>query len=109
MYSPQDQGFSLEYPHIAIHAIHKNAAEFPRPNLYCIIDVRLVDSDGTPTPESSHHGSDDEGDGGGGDTSDEGGITEIRCVGFGEFDQFPQIQSFCQLHTQGCEFIMCIR
>ena len=74
----QGQGFSLEYPHIAMHAIHKNAAEFPRPNLYLIIDVRLVDSDGTPTPESSHHGSDDEGDGDDGDKDP--GITEIRCV-----------------------------
>ena len=76
----QEQGFSLEYPHIAMHAIHKNAAEFPRPNLYLIIDVRLVDSDGTPTPESSHHGSDDEGDGDDGDKDP--GITEIRCVMF---------------------------
>ena len=69
------QGFSLEYPHIAMHAIHKNAAEFPRPNLYLIIDVRLVDSDGTPTPESSHHGSDNEDEG-----DPDPGITEIRCV-----------------------------
>ena len=71
----QEQGFSLEYPHIAMHAIHKNAAEFPRPNLYLIIDVRLVDSDGTPTPESSHHGSDNEDEG-----DPDPGITEIRCV-----------------------------
>ena len=60
-----------------MHAIHKNAAEFPRPNLYLIIDVRLVDSDGTPSTDSTPHASDhEEGDGGGGE--EDGGITEIR-------------------------------
>ena len=70
----QEQGFSLEYPHIAMHAIHKNAAEFPRPNLYLIIDICLVDSDGRSNPNASG----DEGDNDGGD--EDAGITEIRCA-----------------------------
>ncbi len=75
-----EMGFSLEYPHIAMHAVHKNRDEFPRHNLYLIIDVRLVDSDETPTPSSTPGGSDNEDDTGDVDPDDQG-ITEIRCVG----------------------------
>ncbi len=70
-------GFSLEYPHVAMHAVQRrDAAASPHGDcLYLVIDVRLVESDETPTPSSTPNGSDDE-DGGG--VEDDGGITEIR-------------------------------
>lgn len=46
----EGKGFSLEYPHIAMHAIQRDPQHFPEENLYLIIDVRLVDSEpGTPS------------------------------------------------------------
>jgi len=66
------QGFSLEYPHIAMHAVQRDQSVFPRPNLYLILDVRLVDSDETPT--SSTTGSDEEEEAG----EQDQGMTEIR-------------------------------
>ena len=63
------QGFSLEYPHIALHAVSRNLTQFHKECLYLMIDVRLVDE----TPTSSEAGSDSE-------HEDEsvGGFTEIR-------------------------------
>lgn len=93
------QGFSLEYPHVAMHAVQKDLSVFPHENLYLIIgkewimqlqfqiyirknyffnlDCRLVDSDGTPSPTSTPSGSDiDDGDD---PVHDEDqGMTEIR-------------------------------
>ena len=91
----QEQGFSLEYPHVAMHAVQRDLSVFPKANLYLIIgeasrkpkkskikiafsDVRLVDSDGTPTPSSSRGGSDEESDDG--LEEDDKGMTEIRFV-----------------------------
>ena len=56
------QGFSLEYPHIALHAVSRNLTQFHKECLYLMIDVRLVDETGTPmsTPTSSEAGSDSE-------------------------------------------------
>merc|ERR1711874_795334 len=51
----QGQGFSLEYPHIALHAVSRDLTVFHQECLYLMIDVRLVDEMGTPmsTPTSS--------------------------------------------------------
>merc|ERR1719309_792072 len=51
----QGQGFSLEYPHIALHAVSRDLTQFHQECLYLMIDVRLVDEEGTPmsTPTSS--------------------------------------------------------
>ena len=58
----QGQGFSLEYPHIALHAVSRDLTQFHQECLYLMIDVRLVDETGTPmsTPTSSDAGSDSE-------------------------------------------------
>ncbi len=73
------QGFSLEYPHVALHAIQRaHPAAFPEDNLYLVIDVRLVESDETPTPSSTPNGSDDESEDG--LAANDKGMTEIRFV-----------------------------
>jgi len=70
----QAKGFSLEYPHIAVHAISRDLTQFHQECLYLMIDVRLVDTEGTPT--SSSAGSDMEDN----EDDSEGGMTEIRFV-----------------------------
>ena len=69
--------FSLEYPHIALHAVSKDMASFPNSeHLYLMIDKKLVESDGIPTPTSTPESSDvDESS-----EDDEEGMTEIRFV-----------------------------
>ena len=56
------QGFSLEYKHVALHAVSRDLTQFHQECLYLMIDVRLVDETGTPmsTPTSSDAGSDSE-------------------------------------------------
>merc|ERR1719309_896422 len=73
----QGQGFSLEYPHIALHAVSRELTVFHQECLYLMIDVRLVDEEGTPmsTPTSSDAGSDSDID-----EDSDGGMTEIRFV-----------------------------
>merc|ERR1712008_126299 len=71
--SAANHTFSLEYNHISVHAISRDAMVFPHTEcLYLMIDAKLVDSvPGTPasTPETS----DDD------DEADDGeGMTEIR-------------------------------
>lgn len=65
--------FSLEYNHIALHAISRDVTVFPNTEcLYLMIDAKLVDSEpSTPrsTPETSDDDDDDE---------EGGGMTEIR-------------------------------
>ena len=50
-----------------MHAVSKDLAQFHSECLYLMIDVRLVDSDATPTPGSTPNASDNEDDGGGGE------------------------------------------
>merc|ERR1712029_150920 len=73
----QGQGFSLEYPHTALHAVSRDLTQFHQECLYLMIDVRLVDETGTPmsTPTSSEAGSDSENE-----EESDGGMTEIRFV-----------------------------
>jgi len=90
------QGFSLEYPHIALHAVSRDLTQFHSECLYLMIDVRLVDSDGTPmsTPTSSNAGSDDEGN----EDDSEEGMTEVRFIpdDRGSLDQLFAVMSECQ-------------
>ncbi|XP_032780888.2 methylosome subunit pICln [Daphnia magna] len=39
------QGFSLEYPHISLHAVSKDPAAFPQECLYLMLDSRLDEPD----------------------------------------------------------------
>lgn len=81
--SPAGDGhkFSLEYPHVALHAVSRDVASFPHvENLYLMIDAKLIDSDGSGgsvTPISTDHDDESSGssenDGGEADT-----MTEIR-------------------------------
>jgi len=68
----QSKGFSLEYPHIAVHAVSKDLTQFHHECLYLMIDVRLMDS----TPCSSSAGSDMDDN----EEDSDGGMTEIRFV-----------------------------
>jgi len=44
--SDTQQGFSLEYPHISLHAIARDEQVYPRQCLYVIVDAK-VDLPGT--------------------------------------------------------------
>merc|ERR1740129_1973150 len=70
------QGFSLEYPHVAMHAVSRDLTQFHQECLYLMTDVRLLAESGTPmsTPTSSDAGSDSE------QEDSDGGMTEIRFV-----------------------------
>jgi hypothetical protein len=41
------KGFSLEYPHISVHAISRDLTSFPSELLYCQLDINLNESQGT--------------------------------------------------------------
>ena len=87
--------FSLEYPHVAMHAIQKDPTRFPKDNLYLIIDVRLVDSE-PATPETSNaSSSEDEDDG---IPDDDPGITEVRFApeAVAHLDAMFKAMSECQ-------------
>merc|ERR1712079_508677 len=72
----QGQGFSLEYPHIALHAVSRDLTQFHQECLYLMIDVRLVDEEGTPMSTPNTSGDDDSED----EMESDGGMTEIRFV-----------------------------
>lgn len=85
------RGFSLEYPHIALHAVSKDLTNFHSECLYLMIDVRFFDSEGTPTPESSDMDNEDEID-------EDTGMTEVRFVPEDKthLDSMFQAMSDCQ-------------
>merc|ERR1712029_50287 len=72
----QGKGFSLEYKHVALHAVSRDLTQFHQECLYLMIDVRLVDEEGTPMSTPNTSGDDESGDEG----DSEGGMTEIRFV-----------------------------
>jgi len=41
------QGFSLEYPHISLHAVSKDPSAFPQECLYLMLDSRLDEPSNT--------------------------------------------------------------
>merc|ERR1712106_1200023 len=69
----QGKGFSLEYPHIALHAVSRDLTQFDQECLYLMIDVRLVDEEGTPMTTPTSTDDDDSGN----EMESEGGMTEI--------------------------------
>ena len=99
----QGRGFSLEYPHIALHAVSRDLTQFHQECLYLMIDVRLVDETGTPmtTPTSSEAGSDSE------QEESDGGMTEIRFVPDDKaaLDAMFTSMSECQVSTVQCQRI----
>jgi len=71
--------FSLAYEHISLHAVSKDTTAFPHSeHLYLMIDKKLTDSEGMPTPNSTPESSDVDDDDDGDSTS--GDMTEIRFV-----------------------------
>ncbi|XP_045583745.1 methylosome subunit pICln isoform X2 [Procambarus clarkii] len=85
-----DEGFSLEYPHIAIHAVSRDVSSFAHPCLYLMVDAKLEE---TPTNAMSGDGSDSE------DDDDESAMTEVRFVPSDHFSLEPMYKALndCQL------------
>merc|ERR1711936_321507 len=86
--------FSLEYNHIALHAVSRDVTVFPNAEcLYLMIDVKLVES-APPTPRSTPEGSDDSGD----EINDGEGMTEVRFVpdDKSKLQEMFQAMSTCQ-------------
>lgn len=66
----EEGGLSLEYPHIAIHAISRDLSTFSFPCIYLMIDVELERPEGSADNNGDSSDSDEE----------EAGMTEIRFV-----------------------------
>ncbi|CAA9998734.1 unnamed protein product [Nesidiocoris tenuis] len=62
-------GFSLEYPHISLHAVSRDPNSFPRECLFVMVDTNIDFSDA----RANHENEDDEDDG-------EDELTELRFV-----------------------------
>ncbi|KAL0124885.1 hypothetical protein PUN28_006629 [Cardiocondyla obscurior] len=60
--SDTHQGFSIEYPHISIHAISRDEHVHVRPCLFVMVDAK-VDLPDMPLPLSSENGSENEDEG----------------------------------------------
>ncbi|XP_042241631.1 methylosome subunit pICln-like isoform X2 [Homarus americanus] len=86
-----DGGFSLEYPHIAIHAVSRDVSSFAHPCLYLMVDAKLEDSQAV-TPNGVE-GSDSE------EEDDETAMTEVRFVPTDQFSLEPMYKALndCQL------------
>ncbi|XP_044590280.1 methylosome subunit pICln isoform X1 [Cotesia glomerata] len=57
--STTQQGFSLEYPHISIHAISRNEVNHPRHHLYVVVDAK-VDLPGFEEVQQNEENSDED-------------------------------------------------
>ncbi|XP_066592960.1 methylosome subunit pICln isoform X5 [Prorops nasuta] len=57
--SATQQGFSLEYPHISLHAISRDEQVHPRQCLYIMVDAK-IDLPDMPLESSADNGSDNE-------------------------------------------------
>lgn len=88
--SDTQQGFSLEYPHITLHAISREEQAHPRQCLYVMVDAKL-DLPGVPMVQPSDSGSDNE---------DEDGskITELRFApdNTNNLEAMFQVMNQCQ-------------
>lgn len=65
--SEESQGFSLEYPSIALHAISRDLNTYPQPCLYLMIDCKIDEDEGSEISEDS-------------DDDETTAITEIRFI-----------------------------
>jgi len=71
--------FSLTYEHISLHAVSRDRSTFPNSeHLYLMIDKKLTDSEGMPTPTSTPESSDLDDDSESDDEASD--MTEIRFV-----------------------------
>lgn len=89
--SDTQQGFSLEYPHISLHAISRDEQVHPRQCLYVMVDAK-VDLPDVPVAPSSDSGSDNEDEDGGAP------ITEMRFApdDINNLDAMFQAMNQCQ-------------
>ncbi|XP_076176539.1 chloride nucleotide-sensitive channel icln [Ptiloglossa arizonensis] len=87
------QGFSLEYPHISLHAISRDEQVHPRQCLYIMVDAK-VDLPDVPLPPNSETGSENEDEYEDADTP----ITEIRFApdNTNNLDAMFQAMNQCQ-------------
>ncbi|KYM83353.1 Methylosome subunit pICln [Atta colombica] len=85
------QGFSLEYPHISLHAISRDEQVHPRQCLYIMVDAK-VDLPDMPLPLASENGSENE------DDNADPPITEMQFApdNTNNLDLMFQAMSACQ-------------
>ncbi|XP_033223452.1 methylosome subunit pICln [Belonocnema kinseyi] len=85
------QGFSLEYPHITLHAISRDEQVHPRHCLYVMVDAKVDLPDEARTPSESNSDEEDE------DDSD-APMTEMRFApdNTNNLDAMFQAMSQCQ-------------
>lgn len=86
------QGFSLEYPHISLHAISRDDTVHPRHCLYVMVDAKVYLPDEAQTPESNSDDDDDD------DDDSDGPMTEMRFApdDTDSLDAMFQAMSQCQ-------------
>ncbi|XP_051175402.1 methylosome subunit pICln [Leptopilina boulardi] len=86
------QGFSLEYPHISLHAISRDDQVHPRHCLYVMVDAKVDLPDEAQTPESNSDDDDDD------DDDSDGPMTEMRFApdNTNNLDAMFQAMSQCQ-------------
>jgi len=78
------EGFSLEYPHISLHAVSKDLSSFPRECLYLMLDSKLEESESPADDES--------------DDEPESDMSEVRFIpeDRGLLDAMFHAMSVCQ-------------
>ncbi|XP_071549458.1 methylosome subunit pICln isoform X2 [Panulirus ornatus] len=84
-------GFSLEYPHIAIHAVSRDVSNFAHPCLYLMIDAKLQEPEANTV--NGFEGPDSE------DEDDDMAMTEVRFVPTDQFSLEPMYKALndCQV------------
>ncbi|KAK8726461.1 hypothetical protein OTU49_010262 [Cherax quadricarinatus] len=85
-----NEGFSLQYPHIAIHAISRDVSSFAHPCLYLMVDAKLDSSAANALNDGD---SDSDGE------DDESAMTEVRFVPSDHVSLEPMYKALndCQL------------
>ncbi|CAH0389878.1 unnamed protein product [Bemisia tabaci] len=82
-----DSGFSLEYIHIALHAVSRDLTAYPKECLYVMVDKKLEDDEEAAEDEES----DEEGD-------SNSGMTEMRFIpeNKNSLDSIFTAMNYCQ-------------
>ncbi|XP_043188877.1 methylosome subunit pICln-like [Amphibalanus amphitrite] len=85
------QGFSLEYPHIMLHAVSRDTSAFPHPCLYLMVDAKIG-------PQADDAASDGSGGSSDEDAASGSSVTEVRFVPSdgGSLDALFHAMSECQ-------------
>lgn len=86
------QGFSLEYPHITLHAISRDVQVHPRQCLYVMVDAKVDLPDEATSPESNSDDDDDD------DDDSDAPMTEMRFApdNTNNLDAMFQAMNQCQ-------------